>query len=341
MNLSSSNKMSENTTLKPSLLSSSKLAFDNIKPSGSVFKKSETYDDIDEDIIKSIDEVPKPIIPQATTPKKFVFGQSLFKTRLLKAKVDEKKEENNIENKNGSKSIFGESCIPEISKELGIENPELTASSILKSFADKKDTLSSVKENAKSGESKNNISYKDKIAFEKIEPAAGTLDDDGKKDFEPVDIKTGEENEYKIFSMQFTKIFQFDRIKKNWNEKGAGELRINKSVNDDGKEVARIITRTGANRRVIINSPPFAGMYCEMVTKTRVKFTAQSPDSDIPGLFLVNSTASVISNFCENMENEFKVNVIYPPEETAASERKRPADSDNEEDETVCKKKSS
>lgn len=173
-----------------------------------------------------------------------------------------------------------------------------------------------------------------------MESSSYKLKDKNNTPLEPVEIKTGEEDECKIFNMLFTKIFQFDRVSKSWNEKGGGELRINKSFKEEGKEIARIITRIGANRRVIVNSPPFEGMYCEMVTKTRVKFTAQTPDSSIPGLFLINATTSIISSFCTNMENEFNVNVIYPSDESISNERKRPADSDVEIDNNIKNKKS-
>uniref|UniRef100_A0A0N5BP13 RanBD1 domain-containing protein n=1 Tax=Strongyloides papillosus TaxID=174720 RepID=A0A0N5BP13_STREA len=330
------NKLSENSGLKPSLLGSSKLSFDNIKSSASIFKKYEVADEPEfNDTIKTAEEVPKPL-PQPPA-RKFVFGQSLFKTRHEKIVVEEKKDGVCLEYKNESKPIFGETCIPEISKELGIDNPGVSASNFLKSFADKKEKLKSKNENEENSSDENKIYKAD---FEKIDTSSYKLNDNSKTTLEPVEIKTGEEDESKIFSMLFTKIFQFDRVSKSWNEKGGGELRINKSNKDDGKTVARIITRIGANRRVIINSPPFEGMYCEVVTKTRVKFTAQTPDSSIPGLFLINATASNISSFCTCMEKEFSVNVIYPCDESSSNERKRPADGDVDSDNTAKNKKS-
>uniref|UniRef100_A0A0K0DY08 RanBD1 domain-containing protein n=1 Tax=Strongyloides stercoralis TaxID=6248 RepID=A0A0K0DY08_STRER len=334
MNTADSNKLSDNSGLKSSLLTSSKLSFDNIKPSASVFKKYEVVDEPEfDDTIKPVEEVPKPLSQPVV--KKFIFGQSLFKARDEKKLVEEKKSSMNLESKNDPKPIFGETCIPDISKELGIDNPGISASNFLKSFADKKEKISSRNGNEENSSNNDKINNVD---FDKLESSSYKLKDKNSTVLEPIEIKTGEEDECKIFSMLFTKIFQFDRVSKSWNEKGGGELKINKSFKE-GKEVARIITRIGANRRVIINSPHFEGMYCEMVTKTRVKFTAQTPDSSIPGLFLINATASIISNFCTNMENEFNINVIYPSDESTANERKRPADSDNETDNNIKNKK--
>uniref|UniRef100_A0AC35UII2 RanBD1 domain-containing protein n=1 Tax=Rhabditophanes sp. KR3021 TaxID=114890 RepID=A0AC35UII2_9BILA len=275
----------------------------------------------------------------AAPAPKFVFGQSLFKSKLQYelplAKTDNKSSE--LSSKSIPTTIFGQSCVFELKIGMTESQNHLSASDILTQLAKSSSNVVPITKN-------DNASESEKKDF-------GTLDLglDGKQEaflsvkenssLEDVEMTTGEEKETNIFHMNFQKMHRYDASTKTWLERGAGEIRVNRIENEEEGYQYRIISRVGGNRRVLINSGTFEGMYCEQTSKTRVKFTALAPESEVPNIFLVSGNATLINKFCEVMENHLNARVCYLDEaivnvrETRSlGERKRPAEANEDEE---------
>jgi Ran-binding protein 3 len=97
-------------------------------------------------------------------------------------------------------------------------------------------------------------------------------------------VTTGEEAERNILQLA-CKLFVFDGVEKNWDERGRGELHLNDGSDGEGdgqhKKTSRIIMRAQGSLRVVLNSRLFPEMTARRVRPKTVEFTAV--DSAVPG----------------------------------------------------------
>jgi len=149
-------------------------------------------------------------------------------------------------------------------------------------------------------------------------------DDQPKVEDEPVEKPiTGEEDETNIFQAP-CKIFQYDTEAKAWKERGLGTIRLNENNDFDYNNPARsrLVARSAGSQKVLINSPLFYEMVFEAVSEKRLKISATAPDSNIPQLFLIQSTPSLIGQLKALLRTRLKKSEINTLEESLQRKRK-------------------
>uniref|UniRef100_A0A914PPF5 RanBD1 domain-containing protein n=1 Tax=Panagrolaimus davidi TaxID=227884 RepID=A0A914PPF5_9BILA len=138
--------------------------------------------------------------------------------------------------------------------------------------------------------------------------------------------KTGEENETNIFQAQ-CKFYQYDVESKQWKERGLGNLRMNETSDWDSDGKARLVARSCGTQKVLLNSLLFPEMVFESVSEKRIKISAHTPDSELPQLFLIQSTPAQISQLISLLRKRIK-------EETQAVVPVLPKKRKNEDEDT-------
>ncbi|KAM3718240.1 Ran-binding protein [Dirofilaria immitis] len=124
-----------------------------------------------------------------------------------------------------------------------------------------------------------------------------------------LDVLTGEEGEINIYRAM-CKLHSFDSSTKTWTERGMSCLRINE-CGEEPPYTYRIVGRVMGNQRVVLNSQIFPDMIVEKLSLKRVKFSATTPDSEVPILFLATASEFVsaqlyvtLSRIVENRKKE-------------------------------------
>uniref|UniRef100_A0A0M3KJC9 RanBD1 domain-containing protein n=1 Tax=Anisakis simplex TaxID=6269 RepID=A0A0M3KJC9_ANISI len=140
------------------------------------------------------------------------------------------------------------------------------------------------------------------------------------KSSEHVDVSTGEENEVNIHHAM-CKLHSFDINTKSWHERGMSSVRINR-IDEEPTAHYRIVGRSMGNQRVVLNSRLFTGMVLEKVSAKRIKFSATTPDSELPVLFLTTASEFVTEQLFS------KLSEIVKPKKEEEQSRKRKASSE-------------
>jgi len=95
-----------------------------------------------------------------------------------------------------------------------------------------------------------------------------------KRKYDVVDVVTGEEAESNVLQGQ-VKLYIFDKEKRNWTERGRGQLRLNDSaVSKPGHLRSRLVVRTSGNMRVVLNTKLWSDMICEKANEKNIRISA-------------------------------------------------------------------
>lgn len=95
-----------------------------------------------------------------------------------------------------------------------------------------------------------------------------------KRKYDVVDVVTGEEAESNVLQGQ-VKLYIFDKEKRNWTERGRGQLRLNDSaVSKPGHLRSRLVVRTSGNMRVVLNTKLWSDMICEKANEKSIRISA-------------------------------------------------------------------
>jgi len=95
-----------------------------------------------------------------------------------------------------------------------------------------------------------------------------------KRKYDVVDVVTGEEAESNVLQGQ-VKLYIFDKEKRNWTERGRGQLRLNDSaVSKPGHLRSRLVVRTSGNMRVVLNTKLWCDMICEKANEKNIRISA-------------------------------------------------------------------
>ncbi|KAG8197007.1 hypothetical protein JTE90_004280 [Oedothorax gibbosus] len=96
-----------------------------------------------------------------------------------------------------------------------------------------------------------------------------------KRKFDEVTVVTGEEEESNVLQIN-CKLFAYDKVGMNWQERGRGLLRLN-DKDCRGTLNSRVVMRTTGSLRVVLNTKVWAGMSVEHPSKKTVRLTAYDP----------------------------------------------------------------
>ncbi|GIX84711.1 ran-binding protein 3 [Caerostris darwini] len=96
-----------------------------------------------------------------------------------------------------------------------------------------------------------------------------------KRKFDEVAVITGEEEESNVLQIN-CKLFSFDKVNMNWQERGRGLLRLN-DKDCKGNLHSRVVMRIHGSLRVVLNTKVWAGMSVEHPSKKTVRLTAYDP----------------------------------------------------------------
>ncbi|VDM39881.1 unnamed protein product [Toxocara canis] len=235
--------------------------------------------------------------------KGFVFGSKLTERVIVDIKVEEKSEgENGEKEKRNDDGDAGPKTVSAVFEEIQKKgaNSSFLAGDRNQYEEECASTSSKLKESADETESHRRES-------------ANALP----KSTEPV---TGEENEINIYHAM-CKLHSFDLTTKSWHERGMGSLRINRT--NDSPPQYRIVGRITGNQRVVLNSRIFADMVLEKVSMKRIKFSATTPDSELPVLFLTTASQFVTEQLYSHLAE------IVEKKKKEESSRKRKASDEN------------
>ncbi|TPX36974.1 hypothetical protein SmJEL517_g01024 [Synchytrium microbalum] len=117
----------------------------------------------------------------------------------------------------------------------------------------------------------------------------------------PVQVETGEEDEITVFSAK-GKLFNFDKTKNDWNERGAGTLHLNQSKRD--KNDSRLVMRGEKTLRLMLNIRVVHGVTCKRPGDKFVEFVGiEGADAKSVTRFLVKMTKDNASSL-ESVLNE-------------------------------------
>lgn len=83
---------------------------------------------------------------------------------------------------------------------------------------------------------------------------------------------TGEEDEFTQFQMPRAKLFVLEGS--DWKERGVGQLRLNTKTSADDKLSARMVMRSEAVHRLILNISLFAEMNVTLAQDKFLRFSA-------------------------------------------------------------------
>lgn len=117
------------------------------------------------------------------------------------------------------------------------------------------------------------------------------------KEFKEAQVETGEENERELFRAPRAKLYNLETGESGtarWKERGVGGLKLNLHVEN---KKARLLMRTEATLKVILNTPIFEGFKFDRATERSLRFQGYDPeDAKKPLTFLVRFTTRDISN---------------------------------------------
>lgn len=116
------------------------------------------------------------------------------------------------------------------------------------------------------------------------------------KEFKEAKVQTGEENERELFRAR-AKLYNLETGENGtarWKERGVGGLKLNLHLEN---EKARLLMRTEATLKVILNTPIFEGFRFDRATERSLRFQGYDPkDAKKPLTFLVRFTTNDVSN---------------------------------------------
>ncbi|CAG9771592.1 unnamed protein product [Ceutorhynchus assimilis] len=188
---------------------------------------------------------------------KFVFGQNLNETVVKEVSDDIPPFKMRvIENKEDSKVVFGENVQEKIMTEGIFE------------------TASTSKESKSLAQSARE--YEEAMAA-------------NKREYDLVEVKTGEEEERNILSMQCT-LFAFEN--KDWQQRGRGDLRLNEYPLDDLLQYkCRLVVRVAGSKRVLLNTHVSADMTLESPNEKTIQLTARDSNDEFK-IFLIKASVA-------------------------------------------------
>ncbi|XP_030852115.1 ran-binding protein 3 isoform X2 [Strongylocentrotus purpuratus] len=140
-----------------------------------------------------------------------------------------------------------------------------------------------------------------------------------RRKFEDVESVTGEEDEENVVQSH-GKLFVFDNVKRNWLERGRGQIRLNDSRQSapDSAFQSRLVMRTQGSLRLILNTKIWSGMTIEKATNKNLRISAMDAESDTIKVFLITGTPKDIEQlFCAI---EYRVQALKHVEESERSD---------------------
>ncbi|KAL1497268.1 hypothetical protein ABEB36_008261 [Hypothenemus hampei] len=135
-----------------------------------------------------------------------------------------------------------------------------------------------------------------------------------KRKYDEVEIKTGEEEETNVLTLT-CKLFTFDKISSNWQERGRGNLRLNDFKTDDHQFGSRLVVRASGSFRVILNTKIWAEMTIDKASEKSIRLTAQDSNGDIK-VFLIMSSIEDSKQLYSHLQTRLE-------REVAAQKRKK------------------
>ncbi|CAH1972533.1 unnamed protein product [Acanthoscelides obtectus] len=124
-----------------------------------------------------------------------------------------------------------------------------------------------------------------------------------KRKYEEVEVFTGEENERNILNIS-CKLFSFDNVTSNWQERGRGTLRLN-DFDVDSEIGSRIVFRTSGCLRVILNTKIWAEMTVDKASEKSIRLTALDGNGDIK-VFLVMASNDDAGKLFHNLQTRLE-----------------------------------
>ncbi|XP_063962337.1 ran-binding protein 3-like [Lytechinus pictus] len=140
-----------------------------------------------------------------------------------------------------------------------------------------------------------------------------------RRKFEDVENLTGEEDEENVVSSH-CKLFVFDNVKRNWLERGRGQIRLNDSrqLATDSAFQSRLVMRTQGSYRLILNTKIWSDMTLEKATTRNLRISAMDAESETIKIFLVTGTPKDIEQlYCAI---EYRVQALKHVEEDKRSD---------------------
>ncbi|KAF7279146.1 ran-binding protein 3 [Rhynchophorus ferrugineus] len=130
-----------------------------------------------------------------------------------------------------------------------------------------------------------------------------------KRKYEEVEVRTGEEDETNILSIS-CKLFTFDKVTSNWQERGRGTLRLNDFENTDGHIGSRLVFRTTGSLRVILNTKIWAEMTVDKANEKSIRLTALDSNGEIKVFLIMSSkedSKHLYTHLQQRLEKEVSV----------------------------------
>ena len=131
---------------------------------------------------------------------------------------------------------------------------------------------------------------------------------------------TGEEGERVLVEMS-CKLYVFDSSNKTWHSKGRNMLHLNQDIEEDHK--SRIICRAYGNQLVLVNSPIWSEMLCELSNANSVKLSANLQEEGIR-VVLIQGEKRDVGNLYSSLKTRI-FNCTLHKELTATSRSPEPA----------------
>lgn len=128
------------------------------------------------------------------------------------------------------------------------------------------------------------------------------------KKFKEAPVQTGEESDDELFRER-AKLYDLETAENGtsrWKERGVGTLKVNRHLESNK---ARLIMRTEATLKVILNSPIFEGFKFDRATERSLRFPGYDPEDPEKRLtFLVRfSTREISEQLVEAVEKAQKI----------------------------------
>jgi len=147
-----------------------------------------------------------------------------------------------------------------------------------------------------------------------------------KRRYEEITPVTGEENERNVAQIS-AKLYVFDKATSNWTEKGRGCLRLNDVKGESGH--SRVVMRSAATFRVILNTKLFPGMSVESPSEKNIRMTGMDGEGQAR-IFLIGGAAKDVGRLFALMKERTA--------EKPASSSSSPEDAASEDGEDEAKR---
>lgn len=131
------------------------------------------------------------------------------------------------------------------------------------------------------------------------------------KEFKEAPVETGEEGDEELFRER-AKLYELQTGEKgapSWKEKGVGHLKVNRDIET---KKARLVMRTEATLKVILNSPIFEGFRVDRATPRSLRFLGYDAKD-------INKRLTFLARFGSRDASNSLIEVIESTQKTAAN----------------------